>query len=66
MPVIIDLMHVTSLTSAGVQALLRERSFGQPALVCPQGTIASTVLEIVHADLLVLIYPDLDAAIGAA
>ncbi len=61
-PVIVDLAGVAMLTSAGVQALLRERVFGRPTLFCPDGSVAR-VLAIVQAQLLVPIYRDLDAAI---
>ena len=61
-PVIVDLAGVAMLTSAGVQALLRERVFGRPTLFCPDGSV-SRVLAIVQAQLLVPIYRDLDAAI---
>jgi anti-anti-sigma factor len=62
MPVIIDLAGVAMVTSAGVQALLRERLFGRPALFCPDGSVAR-VLAIVQAQRLVPIYRDLDAAL---
>ena len=61
MPVIVDLAGVAMVTSAGVQALLRERLFGRPALFCPDGSVAR-VLAIVQAQRLVPIYRDLDAA----
>jgi len=63
--VIIDLNRVRSLTSAGVQALLRERSFGLPVLFCRSGSSVARVLEIVQAHRLVPIYSDLAAAIDA-
>jgi anti-anti-sigma factor len=63
MPVIIDLADVRAVTSAGVQALLRERSFGVPTLLTPAGTTVSRVLEIVQAHRLVPIYSDLAAAL---
>jgi anti-sigma B factor antagonist len=63
MPVIIDLTGVRTLTSAGVQALLRERAFGLPTLLCPDGTTVARVLEIVQAHRLVPIYADLQAAL---
>jgi hypothetical protein len=69
LPVIVDLSGVGFLTSGGVVALLRERSFGRPALYCPDGSLAAKILEIVHAQLLVPIFRDLDAALkglGAA
>jgi anti-anti-sigma factor len=62
MPVIVDLAGVAMVTSAGVQALLRERLFGRPALFCPDGNVAR-VLAIVHAQRLAPIYRDLDAAL---
>jgi anti-anti-sigma factor len=62
-PVVIDLSRVKSLTSTGVQALLRERSFGLPVLFCRPGTSVARVLEIVQAHRLVPIYSDLAAAI---
>jgi len=62
MPVIVDLAGVVMVTSAGVQALLRERVFGRPALFCPDGNVAR-VLAIVQAQRLVPIYRDLDAAL---
>src|SRR6266849_3403505 len=69
LPVLIDLAGVSVLTSAGVVALLAERSCGRPALFCPDGSLASRILEIVQAQRLVPIYRDLDAALrglGAA
>ncbi len=63
-PVIVDLSRLDMLTSAGVQSLLRERGWGLPALVCPDGRIATT-LEIVQAHRVVPIYRALDAAIAA-
>ena len=69
LPVIVDLSRVRFLTSAGIVALLRERSFGRPALYCPDGSVAAKILEIVQAQRLVAIYRDLDAALkglGAA
>ena len=66
---LIDLAGVSVLTSAGVVALLRERSFGRPALFCPDGSQAARILEIVQAQRLVPIYRDLGAALrglGAA
>jgi anti-anti-sigma factor len=62
MPVIVDLAGVAMVTSAGVQALLRERLFGRPAIFCPSGPV-SRVLEIVQAHRLVPIYTDLQAAL---
>ena len=62
-PVLIDLAGVNLLTSAGVAALLAERSFGRPALFCPDGCVAARILEIVQAHRLVPIYRDLDAAL---
>src|SRR6266699_3011086 len=56
LPVLIDLAGVSVLTSAGVVALLRERSFGRPALFCPDGSLAGRILEIVQAQRLVPIY----------
>jgi anti-anti-sigma factor len=64
MPVIVDLAGVAMVTSAGVQALLRERMFGRPALFCPDGNV-SRVLAIVQAQRLVPIYRDFDAALDA-
>ena len=49
MPVVIDLADVRAVTSAGVQALLRERSYGLPTLSTPPGTSVARVLEIVQA-----------------
>ena len=63
--VLVDVSRVDVLTSAGVQSLLRERRFGHPSVVCPDGRIA-TILEIVQAHRIVPIYRDLDAAIVAA
>jgi hypothetical protein len=63
LPVLIDLAGVSVLTSAGVVALLAERSFGRPALFCPDGCVAARILEIVQAQRLVPIYRDLDAAL---
>jgi anti-anti-sigma factor len=63
-PVIVDLSPLEVLTSAGVHALLRERSWGRPALVCPEGRIAN-ILEIVQAQRVVPIYRHLDAALIA-
>jgi anti-anti-sigma factor len=62
MPVIVDLAGVVMVTSAGVQALLRERLFGRPALFCLDGNVAR-VLAIVQAQRVVPIYRDLDAAL---
>jgi hypothetical protein len=42
--------------------LLSERTFGRPALFCPDGSVVR-VLAIVQAQLLVPIYRDLDAAL---
>lgn len=69
MPVLIDLSRVRFLTSAGIVALLSERTFGRPALFAPDGSRAARMLEIVQAQLLVPIFRDLDAALkglGAA
>jgi anti-anti-sigma regulatory factor len=63
--VIVDLSRVTSLTSAGVQALLRERTFGRPALFCRENSSVERVLDIVQAYRLVPICNDLTAAITA-
>jgi anti-anti-sigma regulatory factor len=63
-PVLVDLSEIDVLTSAGVQSLLRERRWGRPVLVCPDGRIA-TILEIVQAQRVVPIYRDLDAALSA-
>src|SRR5437764_30948 len=41
LPVIVDLSAARFLTSAGVVALLAERSFGRPALFCPDGSQAA-------------------------
>ena len=51
MPVVVDLSEVRFLTSAGIVALLSERSFGRPALYCPDGSVAARMLEIVQAQL---------------
>ena len=69
LPVLIDLSQVTFLTSAGIVALLSERTFGRPALFCPDGSVSAKLLAIVQAQRLVPIYRDLDAALkglGAA
>jgi anti-anti-sigma factor len=69
LPVVVDLGGVGVLTSAGLVALLRERSFGRPALYCPDGSVTARLLEIVQAQRLVPIYRDLGAALtglGAA
>ena len=66
LPVIVDLSEVRFLTSAGVVALLTERVFGRPALVCPEGSVSAKLLEIVQAQRLVPIYRDLDAAFEGA
>lgn len=63
MPVVIDLADVRAVTSAGVQALLRERSYGLPTLSIPPGTSVARVLEIVQAHRLVPVYGDLAAAL---
>jgi anti-anti-sigma factor len=63
-PVLVDVSRIDVLTSAGVQSLLRERRFGRPALVCPDGRVA-TILEIVQAQRVVPIYRDIDAALVA-
>ena len=65
LPVIVDVSRVKALTSAGVQALLRERSFGLPVLFCASGTSVARVLEIVHAHRVVPVYSDLTAAFNA-
>jgi hypothetical protein len=62
--VIVDLSGVVFLTSAGIVALLRERSFGRPTLYCPDGSVAARMLEIVQAQRLVPIYRDLGAALA--
>ena len=64
LPVLIDLSRVTFLTSAGIVALLAERSFGRPALFCPDGSVSAKLLAIVGAQRLVPIYRDLDAALA--
>ena len=61
-PVIVDLAGVMMVTSAGVQALLRERLFGSPVLFCPDGNVARA-LAIVQAQRLAPIYRDLDSAL---
>lgn len=61
--VLIDLSQVTFLTSAGIVALLSERTFGRPALFCPDGSLSAKLLQIVQAQRLVPIYRDLDAAL---
>lgn len=66
MPVVIDLADVRAITSAGVQALLRERSYGLPTLFTPAGTSVARVLEIVQAHRLVPVYGDLAAALVGA
>ena len=63
MPVIVDLSGLRFLTSAGLVTLLAERSFGRPALFCPEGSVGATMLEIVQAQRLVPIYRDLDPAL---
>ncbi len=60
---LIDLSQVTLLTSAGIVALLFERTFGRPALFCPDGSVSAKLLAIVQAQRLVPIYRDLDAAL---
>jgi anti-anti-sigma factor len=65
-PVIIDLTGVRTVTSAGVQTLLRERPFGRPVLFCPDGTTVARVLEIVQAHRVVPIYRDLTAALTSS
>jgi anti-anti-sigma factor len=66
LPVVIDLSQVRFLTSAGIVALLSERTFGRPALSTPDSSHAAKMLEIVRAQRLVPIYRDLDDAIRAA
>src|SRR5712691_10015442 len=63
-PVLVDLSEIDVLTSAGVQSLLRERRWGRPVLICPDGRIA-TILEIVQAHRIVPIYRGIDAAVSA-
>ena len=63
-PVVVDVSRIDVLTSAGVQSLLRERGFGRPSVVCPDGRIA-TILEIVQAHRVVPVFRDLDAAVVA-
>jgi anti-anti-sigma factor len=63
LPVLIDLSQVTFLTSAGIVALLSERTFGRPALFCPDGTVSAKLLAIAQAQRLVPIYADLQAAV---
>jgi anti-anti-sigma factor len=63
LPVLIDLSRVTFLTSAGIVALVSERTFGRPALFCPDGSVSAKLLAIVQAQRLVPIYRDLDAAL---
>jgi anti-anti-sigma factor len=62
-PVIIDLAEVSILTSAGTQALLRERAYGQPVIFCPAGNV-SRILEAAQAHHPVPIYRDLDTALA--
>ena len=44
--------------------MLAERSFGRPALYCPDGTHTAKILEIVQAQRLAPIYRDLNAALA--
>src|SRR5438094_10467383 len=66
MPVLLDLSGVRVLTSAGVVALLTERSFGRRGLYCSDGSVAARLLEIVQAQRLVPIYRDLTAALAGS
>jgi anti-anti-sigma factor len=63
LPVLIDLSQVEFLASAGIVALLSERTFGRPALFCPDGSVSAKLLAIVQAQRLVPIYRDLDLAL---
>ena len=63
LPVLIDLSGVTFLTSAGIVAVLSDRTFGRPALFCPDGSVSAKLLAIVGAQRLVPIYRDLDTAL---
>jgi anti-anti-sigma factor len=65
-PVVVDLSRVRFLTSAGLVVLLRERPFGQPALYCPDGTVAARMLKIVQAHRFVPVYRDLESALSAS
>ena len=65
LPVVIDLSAVQFLTSAGVVAVLSDRAFGRPTLVCPDDTAAAKILDIMGAQRLVPIYHDLSAALSA-
>lgn len=60
-PVIVDVTHLSFISSAGIHVLLRDR--GRPAaLVCPPGNIARP-FEIVHANRRIAIFHELDHAV---
>jgi hypothetical protein len=61
--VLVDLSQVKVLTSAGIVALLSERTFGRPALFCPDGSVSAKLLEIAQTQRLVPIYRDFDVAL---
>jgi anti-anti-sigma factor len=63
LPVIVSLAEVSILTSAGIQALLRERDYGRLVVFCPAGNV-SRILEVIQAHRLGPIYRDLDAALA--
>jgi anti-anti-sigma factor len=62
-PVIIDLSGVAFVSSAGIQALLRERE-ATTALVCPPGNVMR-LFEIVRTNRRVPIYENMDAALAS-
>jgi anti-anti-sigma factor len=63
-PVIVDLCGVEFMSSAGLHALLRERSV-RLSIVAPPGNVAR-LFEIVHANRRCPLFSDLDSAISTA
>jgi anti-anti-sigma factor len=61
----VDLSDLTFIDSQGIRTLMSARYNGQPvAVVCPTGHI-SRVLEIVHADRFMQVYPRLEDLLDA-
>jgi anti-anti-sigma factor len=60
-PVVVELSHMVFVSSAGIQALLRDRRV-QVSLVCPPGNVMR-LFDVVRANSRVSTFDDLDAAL---
>ena len=63
LPVLVDLSALTFISSSGLNALLRERPEGRPAVVCPPGNVRR-VLEIVAAHKTLAVFDSAEEAVA--